>query len=151
MVKQPFHHQIPVGDRRFEHVQCWDFAEIGIRAGTEAQLVGMSRKPDLDGKYPQLLQHFENSRLRRDRQREQHEVDASASRQFQDVVDLAQLRTAGAGVHRAVIVAIVEYAEHSDIGIILGCKRPDELFPVLVRAHDNGAPIQPTLTGPAPH
>src|SRR6267142_3069431 len=41
VVEQPLHHQIPVGDRRFEHVEGGHLAEIGIGAGPEAQLVGM--------------------------------------------------------------------------------------------------------------
>ena len=91
----------------------------------------------------------ENAGLGRDRQREQHEVDAGAARQFDDIVDLAELGAAGAGIHRAVVVAVVEHAEHLDVGIILDLERPDQLFAVLVRAHDDGAAIEPALTGPA--
>src|SRR5882724_3739440 len=36
MVEQPLHHQVPVGDRRLEHVEGRNLAEIGIGAGTEA-------------------------------------------------------------------------------------------------------------------
>ena len=119
MVEQPFHHQIPVGDRRLEHVERRHLAEIGIGAGTEAQLVGVGGKPDVDRQHPQLLQHFENSRLRRDRQREQHEIDAGAAGEFDDVVDLAEFWAAGAGIERAVVVAVVEHAEDVDVGIVL--------------------------------
>jgi hypothetical protein len=56
--------------------------------------------------------------------------------------------TAGAGIHRAVVVAVVEHAEHLDVGIILGLERLDEFFAALVRAHDNGAAIESALTGP---
>ena len=151
VVEQPLHHQVPVGDRRLEHVERRHLAEIGIGAGTEAQLVGMGRKPDIDRQHPQLLQHLQNARLGRDRQREQHEVDAGAARQFDDVVDLAELGAAGAGIHRAVVVAVVEHAEHLDVGIVLDLERPDQLFAVLVGADDDGAAIEPALTGPAAH
>ena len=119
VVEQPLHHQVPVGDRRLEHVEGRHLAEIGIGAGTEAQLVGVGGQPDVDRQHPQLLQHFENARLRRDRQREQHEIDAGAAGEFDDVVDLAEFRAAGAGIERAVVVAVVEHAEHVDVGIVL--------------------------------
>ena len=151
VVEQPLHHQVPVGDRRLKHVERRHLAEIGIGAGTEAQLVGMGRKADVDRQHPQLLQHFENARLGRNRQREQHEVDAGAAGEFDDVVDLAELRAAGAGIQRAVVVAVVEHAEHVDIGIILGLERLDQLFAVLVRADHDGAAIEPALARPAAH
>ena len=151
VVEQPLHHQVPVGDRRLEHVERRHLAEIGIGAGTEAQLVGMGGKPDIHRQHPQLLQHLENARLRRDRQREQHEVDAGAAGEFDDVVDLAEFRAAGAGIQRAVVVAVVEHAEHFDVGIILDLERLDQLFAVLVRADDDGAAIEPALAGPAAH
>ena len=115
MVEQPLHHQIPIGNRRLENIQRRDLAEIGIGAGTEAQLVGMGRQANVDRQYPQFLQHFENARLRRNRQCEQHEVDAGAAGEFNDIVDLAELRTSGAGFKRAVVVAIVEHAENVDV------------------------------------
>ena len=86
----------------------------------------MGRQADVDRQHPQLLQHFENARLRRDRQREQHEVDAGAAGEFDDVVDLAELRVAGAGVERAIVVAVVEHAEHVDVGIGLCVERLDQ-------------------------
>ena len=151
VVEQPLHHQIPVGDRRLEHVERRHLAEIGVGAGAEAQLVGVGGKPDIDRQHPQLLQHFEDARLGRDRQREQHEVDTGAAGEFDDVVDLAEFRAAGAGIQRAVVVAVVEHAEHVDVGIILGLERLDQLFAVLVRADDDGAAIEPALARPAAH
>ena len=151
VVEQPLHHQVPIGDRRLEHVERRHLAEIGIGAGTETQLVGMGRKPDIDRQHPQLLQHLENAGLGRDRQREQHEVDAGAARQFDDVVHLAELGAAGAGIHRAVVVAVVEHPEHLDVGIVLDLERPHQIFAVLVRAHDDGTAIELALTGPAAH
>src|ERR1700730_14908645 len=105
MVEQPFHHQIPVGDRRLENIQRRDLAEIGIGAGAEAQLVGVGGKPDVDRQHPQFLQHFENPRLRRNRQREQHEVDTGAAGKFDDIVDLAEFCAAPAGFPRAAVGA----------------------------------------------
>ena len=150
-VEQPFHHQIPVGDRRLEHVERRHLAEIGIGAGTEAQLVGVRRQADVDRQHPQLLQHFQDARLGRNRQREQHEVDAGAAGEFDDIVDLAELRAAGAGIERAVVVAVVEHAEHVDVGIVLGLERLDQLLAVLVGADHDGAAVEPALAGPAAH
>ena len=151
MVEQPLHHQVPVGDRRLEHVERGHLAEIGIGAGPEAQLVGVGGEPDIDRQHPQLLQHLEDAGLRRDRQRKQHEVDAGAAGKFDDVVDLAELRAAGAGLERAVVVAVVEYAEHVDVGIVLRLQRFDEMFAVLVGADDDGAAVEPALPRPAAH
>src|SRR5580692_687877 len=151
MVEQPLHHQVPVGDRRLEHIQRRYLAEIGIGAGAEAQLVGVGGKPDVDRQHPQLLQHFEDPRLRRNRQREQHEVDAGAAGEFDDVVDLAEFRAAGAGFQRAGVVAVIEYAEDVDIGIVLRLERLDQLFTVLVGAHDDGAAVEPAFARPAAH
>ena len=151
VVEQPFHHQVPVGDRRLEHIERRHLAEIGIGAGTEAQLVGVGGQADVDRQHPQLLQHFEDARLRRNRQREQHEVDAGAAGEFDDVVDLAELRAAGAGIQRAVVVAVVEHAEHIDVGIVLGLERLDQLLAVLVGADDDGAAVEPALARPAAH
>ena len=98
---------------------------------------------------------FSISRMRRfggDRQREQHQVDAGAARELDDVVDLAELRAAGAGVHRAVVVAIVEHAEDVDVEILgLRVQRLDQLFAVVVGADDDGAAVETALAAPAAH
>src|SRR5450631_809221 len=143
MVEQPLHHQIPVGDRRLENIQRRHFAEIGVGAGAEAQLVGVGGKPDVHRQHPQLLQHFQNPRLRRNRQREQHKIDPGAAREFDDVVDLAEFRAAGAGIERAIVVAVVEHAEDIDIRIVLGVERLDQFFTVLVGYDNDGAAVEP--------
>src|SRR6266404_1833002 len=151
MVEQPLHHQIPIGDRRLEDIEGGDLAEIGIGAGTEAQLVGVSGKPDVDRQHPQFLQHVENPRLRRNRQREQHQVDAGAAGEFDDIVDLAEFWTAGAGIEGATVVAVIEHAEDLDIRIALGLERLDQLLTVFVRADHDGTAIEPAVTRPAAH
>src|ERR1700694_5461884 len=151
VVEQPLHHQVPVGDRRLENIEGWDLAEIGIGAGTEAQLVGVGGKPDVYRQHPQFFQHLENPRLRRNRQREQHQVDAGAAGKFDDIVDLAEFCAARAGFQRAIVVAVIEYAEDVDIRIVLGLERFDQFFAVLVRADHDGAAVEPALTCPAAH
>ena len=111
----------------------------------------MGGQADIHRQHPQLLQHLENAGFRRDRQREQHEVDAGAAGEFDDVVDLAEFRAAGAGIHGAIIVAVVEHAEHFDVGIILDLERPDQLLAALVGADHDGAAIEPALAPPAAH
>ena len=123
---------------------------IGIGARAEAQLVGVRGQPDIDRQHPQLLQHFQNSRLGRNRQGEQHEVDAGAPRKFHDVVHLAALGAAGAGVQRAAVIAVVEHAENIEIGILLDIEKLNQLFSALVGADDDGAPVQPALACPVP-
>src|SRR3954470_409431 len=150
-VEQPFHHQVPVGDRRLEHVQRRHLADIGIGAGAEAQLVGVCGEADVHRQHPELLQHLQDARLGGDRQREQHEIDAGAAGEFDDVVDLAELARAGTGVERAAVVAVVEHAEHVDVGIFLLLQRLDQLFAVAVGADDDGAAVESTLAPPGAH
>ena len=111
----------------------------------------MRGQADVDRQHPQLLQHFQNARLRRNRQCEQHEVDAGAAGEFDDIVDLAEFRAAGAGIERAVVIAVVEYAEHVDVGIVLDLERLDQFFAGLVGADDDGAAVEPALPRPASH
>ena len=47
------------------------------------------------------------------------------------------------------VVAVVEHAEHVDVGIVLGLERLDQLLAVLVRADDDGAAVEPALARPA--
>src|ERR1700733_5167669 len=148
VIEQPLHHQVPVGDRRLENVQRRHLSQIGIGARAETQLVGVGGKPDVDRQYPQLLQHFENPRLRGNRQREQHEVDAGAAGKLDDVVDLAELGGAGGGIERAAVVAVVEHAEDIDVGIFLGIEGRNQMFAVLIRADHDGAAVEPTVTRP---
>ena len=51
-VEQPFHHQIPVGDRGLEHVERRHVADEGVGAGAKPQFVGMRRQPDIDRQHP---------------------------------------------------------------------------------------------------
>ncbi|MEY9311464.1 hypothetical protein ABH977_006676 [Bradyrhizobium ottawaense] len=106
---------------------------------------------DVDRQHPELLQHFQDARFRRDRQREQHEIDAGAAGEFDDVVDLAELARAGAGIERAAVVAVVEHAQHVDVGILLRFERFDQLLAVAVGADDDGAAVEPALARPAAH
>src|SRR6185437_3273813 len=148
VVEQPFHHQVPVGDRRFEHVEGRNLAKVGIGAGAKAQLVGVRGQPDIDRQHPELLQHLENPDFRRNRQGKQHEIDAGAAGELDDVVDLAQFRGAGAGVEGPAVVAIVEHAEDIDVGIGLGSQRFDQLFAASIGADDDGAATEPPLARP---
>ena len=100
LVEQPLHHDVPVGDRLVEHVEHRHVADVGIGARAEAQLVGVRREADVDRQHPELLEHLQDAALGRDRQREDHEVDARAAGEFDEVVDRAELGDAGAAVER---------------------------------------------------
>ena len=149
LVEQPFHHHVPVGDRLVEHVEHRDVADIGIGARPEAQLVGMRREPDVDRQHPQLLQHLQDARLGRDRQREDHEVDAGAAREFDEVVDRAELGEPAHDVGRAVVAAVVEHADHADVGVALRLERLDQRSPrsppptTMVRRSSRPSRVQP--------
>ncbi len=91
LVEQPFHHHVPVGDRLVEDVEHRDVADIRIGARPETQLVRMRRQPDVDRQHPELLEHLQDAALGRDRQREDHQVDAGAARELDQLVDGAEL------------------------------------------------------------
>ena len=131
-VEQPFQHQIPVGDRSLEDIEHRDFAEIGIGAGPETQFVGVRGQADIHRQHPQLLEHLQNAGFGRDRQREQHEIEPGPPREFEHVVDLAELRASGAGIECTRVVAVIEYAENFDVRVRLRSQRLDEIFSALV-------------------
>src|SRR3954451_18837644 len=150
-VEQPFHHQVPIGDRRLEHVQRRHLANIGIGAGAEAQLVGVRGEADIHRQHPELLQHLQDARLGGDRPSEHQEIYPGAAGELDDIVILAELARAGTGVERAAVVAVVEHAEHVDVGILLLLQGLDQLFAVAVGADDDGAAVEPALAPPGAH
>ena len=128
-------------------------ADVGIGARAEAQLVGVRREADVDRQHPELLQHLQDAALGRDRQREDHEIDAGAAREFDEIVDAC--RACGRPAHdgrRAVVAAVVEHADDADVGVALRARaRVISASPRLAAADDDGAAVEPALAGPAPH
>ena len=57
--------------------------------------------------------------LRRDRQREDDEIDPRHPRELHEIIDRAELLLAGADHGRPIAAAIVEQADDADIGILL--------------------------------
>ena len=94
LVEQPFHHDVPIGDRAIENIEHRDVADIGIGARTKPQFVGVGGEPDVDRQHPQLLQHLQDAAFRRDRQREDDEIDAGVAGELDEVVDGAELGNA---------------------------------------------------------
>ena len=123
LVEQPFHHDVPVRDRPVEHVEHRHVADIGIGARPEPQLVGVRGQPDVDRQHPKLLEHLQDAAFRRDRQREDHEIDPGLAGELDEVVDGAELGHAVADRRAAVVAAIVEHADDAHIGIALRGKR----------------------------
>ena len=150
-VEQIFHHHVPVGDRPVEHVEHRHVAEIGVGAGAEAQLVGMRREPDIDRQHPKLLEHLQDAAFGHDRQREDHEIDAGPPRELDQIVHRAELARSGDRLRRTVVAAVVEQADHADVGIALIPHRLGQRFAGFAAADDGGAPRQPAFLGPAPH
>ena len=151
LVEQPFHHDVPVGDRAVEHVEHRHRADVGVGARAEPQLVGVRREADVDRQHPELLEHLQDARLGRDRQREDHEVDAGAAREFDEVVDRAELLQAGAGGGRAVVAAVVEHADQAHVRLALALQRGDEMLARIAAADHDRAAVEPAFAGPAAH
>src|SRR5690242_5633562 len=136
---------IPVADRGLKYVEGWDLADIGIGTRTEAQFVRVRGEPYVHRKYPKFLEHLQNPCLCRNREREQHEVDAGPPGELKDVVHLSKLRPAGTGFQRTRVIAVIEHTENFDVGILLAFKRLDQLFTVLVRTDNHRAALKPAL------
>ena len=111
----------------------------------------MRREADVDRQHPELLEHLQDARLGRDRQREDHEVDAGAAREFDEVVDRAELLQAGAGGGRAVVAAVVEHADKAHIRLALALQRGDEMLARIAAADHDRAAVEPAFAGPAAH
>ena len=73
------------------------------------QFAGVRREADVDRQHPKLLQHLENAALRRDRQREDHQVDTGPAREFNEIVHGARTRIVecGSGVSTVVLARLL--------------------------------------------
>ncbi len=111
----------------------------------------MRREADIDGEHPQLLQHLQDAAFGRDRQREDHEIDAGLARELDKVVDRAELLQAGARGRRAIVAAVVEHADEAHVGVGLTLERGDQMLAGIAAADYDRTAVEPALAGPAPH
>ena len=132
-VEQHLGHHVPVGDRLVEDVEHRDVADIGIGARPEAQLVRVRGQPDIDRQHPQLLEHLQDAPFRRDRQREDHQVDAGAAGELDQIVDRAELAAAGHGGGRTIVAAVVEQADDAHVVVALRQDGVDQALAALRR------------------
>ena len=107
-IEQPFYYYVPIGDRPIVHVNERNIADIGVGLRTKLELVGVSGEPDVKRQNPQFLQHLQNPGFRRDRQRKNHEINARAPAELQQIVDAAEFALAGAVSVATVVATIVE-------------------------------------------
>src|SRR6185437_5618712 len=144
-------HDVPIGDRPVEYVEHGHGADIGVGAWAELQLVGMGSKPDIDRQHPQLLQHLQDAAFRRNRQREDHQIDARAAAEFDQIVDRAELALSGAFGAAAIVAAVVEQADDFDAGILLPPQILDHSTAEIAAADDYRAPREAAFARPAAH
>ena len=85
---------VPRGNRLVEDRQQRRGADMGVRAFTESELVGMRRKPDVHGKDPEPFQELQYPALGGKRDRDDQHVDASAASELDQFLDRAELRIA---------------------------------------------------------
>jgi hypothetical protein len=76
-------------------------------------------EPDVERQHPELLQHLQDAAFRRDRQREDHQIDARTPSELHQVVDGAELALAGDFRTAAGVATVVEQADDLDAGIRL--------------------------------
>ena len=89
--------------------------------------------------------------FRRDRQREDDEIDAGAAAELDQVVDAAELALAGAFGAGAVVAAVVEQADDLDAGILLPAQFLDHLGANFAAADDDGAAGEAAFARPLAH
>ena len=111
----------------------------------------MRGKTNVDRKHPQFFQHLQNARFRRNRQREDHEIDARAPAELDEVVDGAQLALAGAIGAAAIIAAIVEQADDVDAGVLLPPQFLDHARAGIAAADNDRAAVEPAFACPFAH
>jgi hypothetical protein len=109
----------------------------------------MGGKPDIDRQHPQFPEHLQDAVLGRDRQCKDHKIDSRPARELHEIVHRAELLTNIR--ERALLTAVVEYAENAHVAVSLVCKRTDQRVATLISADDHGAPIESTLLRPAPY
>src|SRR5579875_1249958 len=142
-VEAMFDDEVPVRDRLLENIDERNRAGVGIGMGPELQLAHMRRKANIDGQDPQLAQHLQEPLLGRDRQREDDEIYACSAREFEKIVDRAELRKAGDDVRRTFVGAVVENAEDLQVGRRLRKKLLEQSIGRRPAADERGAPNEP--------
>ena len=115
------------------------------------QLVGVGGEADVERQHPQFLQHLQDAVLRRDRQREDHQIDARAAAELDQVVDAAELGLAGAFGAGAVVTAVVEQADDLDAGILLPMQFFDHVRAGFAAADDHRAAGEAAFARPFAH
>ena len=136
---------------RSSDVEHRHIADVGIGARAEPQLVGVRGEPDVDRQHPQLLQHLQDAVFRRDRQREDHQVDAGAPCKLDEIVDGAELAFAGAFDAGALVAAVVEQADDLDAGVLLLVQFLDHVAARRAGADDDRAPVEAAFARPLAH
>ncbi len=150
-VEQPLHHHVPIGDRPVGDVEHRHLADVGIGARAELQLVGMGRQPDVDRQHPQFLQHLQDAALRRNRQREDHQIDARAPSEFHQVIDRAELALAGAFHAGAIVAAVIEQPDDLDAAVLLPPQLLDHMRAGFAAADDHRAAGEAAFLRPFAH
>ena len=115
------------------------------------QLAGVGGEPDVDRQHPQFFQHLQDAVFRRDRQRKDHQIDARAPPEFDQVVDDAEFALTGAVGAAALIAAVVEQADDLDAGILLPLQLHDNMLAGHAAADDHRAAGEAAFARPFAH
>src|SRR4029077_2418698 len=111
----------------------------------------MRREADVYRQHPELLQHLQDAAFGRDRQRENHEIDTGLAREFDEIVDRAELVQACARHRGAIVATVVEHADETHIRVALAIQRGDEMLARIAAADHDRAAVEAALAGPAPY
>ncbi len=111
----------------------------------------MGGEPDVDRQHPQFLQHLQDAVFRRNRQRKDHQINACAPAELDQVVDHPEFALAGAVGAAALVAAVVEQADDLDAGILLLPQLFDDVFTGHAAADDHRAAGEAAFARPFAH
>ncbi len=106
----------------------------------------MRREPNVDRQNPELAQHLQQALFGGNRQGKDNEVYSRAAREFDEIVDRAELGKSRHNLGRALVRPVVENTENLQIGLKLLGELLQEAIGGRSAADEHGAPDE--LPGP---
>ena len=107
----------PVRQWLVEDIDQRNIADIGIGARPVAELLRVGAEADIDGQDPEALENLEKPRFGGQRQGNDQQIGAHAAHEIDELIGIAELAKTGDGGRRAIVVAIVEYADDGDVAV----------------------------------
>ncbi len=110
-------------------------------------MIGVRGEADVDGQDAEFAQHRQDALLRRDRQRENDDIDPRASCESDEIVNRAELLEAFDKDGRAGVAAIVEDAEDPKLSRVRRLQAPQHLPAEIAAANHHRAALKTSRVG----